>query len=247
MMAGDVAQLHLGSAYGRDLIASCLSCPAHESGLFCRLGAAATADLEATRQSTIHPKGAVLFSAGQSPRGIFVVCSGRAKLTINSRRGHSVILGIVGDGDVLGLDAVLSNTPYQVGVETLCPCEVNFIPRAQLRRLLEQHPEMQARVGEYLSLELRRTRAQAARIALARTVRGRLAGLLVDLSGTGRRDVDGIRFQLGLTHEELAALAGTSRETVTRLLNEFRRQGLMRARQGSFIIPDLSRLAALEG
>jgi CRP/FNR family transcriptional regulator len=246
-MVADIAHVNSGPAYGRDLITSCLACPAHESGLFCRIGAAAAADLEATRQSTIHPKGAVLFSAGQSPRGIFIVCSGRAKLTVNSRRGHSVILGIVGDGDVLGLDAVLSNTPYQVRVETLCPSEVNFIPRAQLLRLLEQHADMQARVGEYLSLELRRTRAQAARIALSRTVRGRLAGLLVDLSGTGRRDADGIRFQLGLTHEELAALAGTSRETVTRLLNEFRRQGVVRARQGSFLIPDLSKLAALEG
>lgn len=230
--------------YGLDLVASCLSCPASESGLFCRLRPRTLAELDANRQMSIHPKGAVLFVAGEAPRGIYVLCAGRAKLTLTSHRGRSVILGIAGRGDVLGLAAVLSNTVHDTDVELLEPAQVNFISRERLLRLFDRHDELKARAAEYLSLELRRMRGQAARLALARSVRGRLAALLLELGRGGRRDREGLRFRLGLTHDELAALAGTSRETVTRLLGGFRRHGLIRMNRGLLTIPDPGRLDA---
>ena len=234
------------AAYGVDLVDSCLSCPAHDNGEFCRLDTPALTEIDAIRQTTVYPKGAVLFVAGQAARGMFILCAGRAKLTLTSPRGQSVIVGIVGPGNVLGLDAVLSRTPYQVSAETLEPSQANFIPGPHLLRLFDEHPDVQARVAECLAFELRHARAQAARIALARSVESRLAGLLAELAATARRDARGTHLQLGLTHEELGALIGTSRETVTRLLNDFRRRGLLRIKGGLVTIPDLLRLRTIE-
>lgn len=238
--------MNSSTPYGVDVVDSCLSCSARDHGEFCRLDTQTLTEMDAIRQTTVYPKGAVLFVAGQAPRGIFILCSGRAKLTLTSARGQSVIVGIVGAGNVLGLDAVLSRTQYQMSAETLEPSQANFIPGPHLLRLCDGHPDVQTRMAECLAFELRQARAQAARIALARGVDSRLAGLLAELGATARRDARGIHLQLGLTHEELGALIGTSRETVTRLLNDFRRRGLLQIKGGSVTIPDLTRLRAIE-
>ncbi len=78
------------------------------------------------------PKGAVLFVAGQPSRGVIILSTRRAKLTLTSPRGQSVIVGIVGRGNVLGLEATLSRVPHQVSAETLEPTQANFLPAAQL-------------------------------------------------------------------------------------------------------------------
>ena len=228
-------------------IDSCLSCPARDEGVFCRLDQETLTALDAIRQTTVYPKGAILFVSGQTPRGIFILCEGRAKLTLTSpRSGQSFIVGIVGRGNVLGLDAVVLGTPHQVSAETLGPTHVNFVGAAELSRLFEAHAGIRARVTQSVASELRHARTQAARIALARTVEGRLAGLLLELAVTARRDDRGVHMQLGLTHEEIAALIGTSRETVTRLLNGLRRRGLLRIKGGLITISDPARLAAIE-
>jgi CRP/FNR family transcriptional regulator len=210
------------------------------------LDAETLAELNEIRQTTVYPKGAMLFIAGQPARGIFVLCGGRAKLTVTSPRGQSVIVGLVSRGSVLGLDAVLSRTAYQVSAEMLEPAQVNFIAAPQLLRLFQERSSVQTRVAECLAVETRHARTQAARIALGRGVENRLAGLLTELATTARHDTAGAHINLGLTHEEIGALIGTSRETVTRLLNGFRRRGLVRIRDGVVTIPDPARLAAIE-
>lgn len=215
--------------YGLQIIQSCTSCPVREDRLFCRLGPEALAEQSAMRQTGFHPKGAVLFVEGQPPTGIFALCAGSVKLTVTSSRGSALILRIVEPGQVLGLSAVLSGTTHEVTAEALEPTETSFFPRDRFLAFLGKYGEVAVRVAEQLSLEVRQAQRQAARIALAPNARGKLAGLLLDWANhrgeTARRHRS--RFHLRLTHEELGELIGSSRETVTRLMTELRREGLI--------------------
>jgi len=159
--------------YGLDIIQSCLACPVREESLFCRLGPEALRELNAIRQTSVYPKGALLFVEGQPCRGVFVLCSGRAKLTASSPGGRSVIVRIVEAGEVLGLSAVISNAAYEVSAETLIPVEANFLPREGFLRFLENNGEVSVRVAQHLSVELQRAYSQVVRIALAPTARKR--------------------------------------------------------------------------
>ena len=231
--------------YGLEIIQSCLACPVQEESLFCRLGPEALRELNAIRQTSVYPKGALLFVEGQPCRGLFVLCSGHAKLTASSPRGRSVIVRIARAGEVLGLSAVISNTPYEVSAETLVPAEANFLPREGFLRFLQNNGEVSVRVDHYLSVELQRAYNQVVRIALAPTARAKFAGLLLDWAEReGQPATKGTRFQLRLTHEEIGELIGSTRETVTRLFNDFRRRGLIKTNGTLVSVPDQGKLKA---
>ncbi len=234
------------TSYGLEVIQSCLSCPVREENLFCQLGPQALAGLNAIRQTSVCPKGTLLFVEGQPPRGLFIMCSGRAKLTLTSTGSRSLIVSVADAGEVLGLSAVMSNTAYDVSAETLEFAQVNFIPRDDFLRFLQNHGEISLRVALHLSMELRRAYHQVARIVLAPTARAKLAGLLLDWSGRDNQPTaEGVRFQLHLTHEEIGELIGSSRETIGRLLSDFRRKGLIQTEGMSITIPDPRKLEVL--
>lgn len=109
------------SPYGLERIESCQSCTQRADGFFCQLSAAPLKAFEALKFTTSYPEGAALFVEGESPRGVLVLCKGRVKLSMNSSEGKTLILRIIGPGEVLGLHAAVSNTPYQATAETLEP------------------------------------------------------------------------------------------------------------------------------
>ena len=232
--------------YGLEVIQSCLACPVREDRLFCNLPSAATSELNAMRQASVYPKGSVLYVEGQAPRGAFVLCAGSAKLTTTSARGRSLIVRIAEAGEVLGLASAVANTPYDVTAETLEPTEVNFLPRESVLRFLQNHGEVALRVAQHLSMELQRAYRQAARIALAPTARAKLAGLLLDWANYQARPTsNGATFQLRLTHEEIGELIGTSRETVTRTLQDLCQQGAIQIKGTTVLVSDPARLESL--
>lgn len=232
--------------YGLEIIQSCLSCPVREDRLFCRLGTQALAELSAIRQTSVYPKGALLYVQGQPPRGIYLLCSGSAKMTATSARGGGVIVRVAEGGEVLGLSAVMANADHQVSAETLEPTEASFIPREEFFQFLQRNGEVSLRVAEHLSMEVRRAYQQVARIALAPTARAKLAGLLLDWASNHARPASkGVSFQLHLTHQELGELIGSSRETVTRLMNELSRDGILQIKGTLVTVPDPAKLDTL--
>src|SRR5271166_3724722 len=100
--------------YGLNILDNCLTCPMREENLFCNLPAAAVQRLNEIKSTAVYPKSAMLFIEGQQPRGIFVLCAGKAKLSTSSAEGRTVITKISEAGDVLGLSATMSNRPYEV-------------------------------------------------------------------------------------------------------------------------------------
>ena len=115
--------------------------------IFCNLPNAALQALESIKYTTAYPKGAVLFVEGQAPRGVFILCRGRVKLSICSSDGKTLILKIAGPGELLGLSACVTDKPYEATVETLSPCQVNFIRREDFLQLLHEDAEACLRRG----------------------------------------------------------------------------------------------------
>src|ERR1700694_6212342 len=87
--------------YALEIIESCLSCPHREDRLFFNLPPSAVQKLAAITSAAAYPKGATLFVEGQSPRGVFILCSGKVKLSTSSADGRSLILRISEPGEVL--------------------------------------------------------------------------------------------------------------------------------------------------
>jgi CRP/FNR family transcriptional regulator len=128
---------------------------------------------------------------------------------------------------MLGLYAALTHGIYEVSAETLTGTQLRPVERDRFQAILRTHKEAEASAMQCLCQEYRFALQDACRIALAETVAGRLGRLLLELGHQiGEvRGAGGLSFPLLLTHEELASMACTTRETVTRTLGQFRKDG----------------------
>lgn len=214
---------------------SCEGCVLKSQGFFCHLEKAALKTLDAISFTTTYPGGATVFGEEEAPRGVFVLCKGRAKLTMTSSEGKTVILRIVKPGEVLGLHAVVSGKPYQATAESMEPCQVNFVKRDDFLRFLSQHPEASIHAAQQLSESYQAACDTVRSLGLGRSASGKLARFLLDSSTAGRETAQGTRVRFTMTHEEIGQIIGTSRETVTRTLGEFRNKHLV-AVNGSVLL-----------
>src|ERR1044071_9993301 len=104
--------------------------------------------------NSLHSRGQVLFAEGEQARGIYILRTGRAAVSITSSEGRVVMLRLAEAGDVLGLNSVLRNGSYDTTVKTLEPCRTDFIPRAELIGLMEQSEAGAHAILKILSREL---------------------------------------------------------------------------------------------
>ncbi len=233
------------SPYGLEIIESCLTCKLREDRLFCNLSPAAVKDLETIKYSTAYPKGAVLFVEGQAPRGVFILCKGRTKLSICSSDGKTLILKIAEPGEVLGLSATVSGKPYELTAETLDPCQVNFVKREDFLRFLKEHSEACFRVAEQLSDKYNTACREIRSLGLSHSAGEKLAKLLLEWSGNPPEDHREARLKMALTHEEIAQMIGTSRETVTRLFAELKKRQIIQLKGSTLLIRNKGALRTL--
>jgi len=232
--------------YGVALIEDCLACVWREDGLFCRLPADALRQLKSIRQTTVYPPGALVFAEGEKPRGLFILCSGQAKLTASSEEGRRTTLRLVQANEVLGLSSVIGNTPFPATAEILTAAQVAFIPRPQFLKFVQSQPEVAARVAEHLSLELHKAWEQMRLLSLLTSTRAKLAHVLLTWADLhGRSTEEGVQVPIHLTQEEIGETIGASRETVSRLLGDFRRRHLIRIQRGAIVLRQTEKLRAL--
>ena len=213
---------------------------------FCDLPAAALQSFENIKYVTPYPKGAVLFVEGQSPRGIFVLCKGRVKLSLCSTGGKTLIFKIVEAGEVLGLGASVSGKPYEVTAETLDPCQVNFVKREDFVRFLRENREACLRVAEQLSEKYNSACREIRALALSHSAAEKLAKLLLEwITKNGEDAKSAPPFHLALTHDEIGQMIGTSRETVTRLFADLKKRQIVQSKGSTLLIRNMAALKAM--
>lgn len=234
--------------YGLNVLDNCLTCPRREEGIFCNLSLKALQRLQEIKATAIYPKGAMLFIEGQLPRGVFVLCAGKAKLSTSSREGKTIITKISEAGDVLGLSAVISNRPYEVTAEMMEPGQANFVPRDSLLHFLKEHAEVAWRAAEQLSRNYYSAYEEIRTLGLTTSPAEKFAKLLLSWSVKGGQGENGTsQLKLTLTHEEIAETIGTTRETVSRLFSEFKKKQLVQVKGATLVIrsrPTLEKIAS---
>lgn len=234
--------VNMRGPYGFEMSDGCQTCKIKKVGFFCHISPKGVEDLDTVKSTAAYPEGAVLFMENQDPRGVFVVCEGEVKLSISSSDGKTLILRIAHPGEVLGLMATLSGKPYEVTAETLRPCQVAFVRRDEFLRFMARNPEAAQGVVRQLSANYHGACLQLRTVGLSASAPAKLARLLLDWSAGAEQTKQGTRSHLPLTHEEIAEFIGSSRETVTRTLSEFRDKRLVTLKGSILMIPNRAAL-----
>ena len=210
--------------YGLQVIEGCLACPLVKERIFCDLPQSVLAELDEISSPSTYPRDAILFVEGQEPRGVFVICSGRVKLSTSSSDGKSIIVRVAEPGEVVGLPGTISGKPYELTAEALEPLQTNFIPREAFMHFVRQRGEVAVRIAEILSLIYQASLSEVRYLGLSVSTAEKLARFLLDLPAHPTQDNGQVRATLALTHEEIAQMIGASRETVTRLFADFKKK-----------------------
>lgn len=244
------------SPYGLEVIECCEGCARTSESSFCNLPSDALRAFDSLKFTTLYPKGALLFVEGQPARGVYVLCSGRVKLTATSRDARVIITRIVEPGEILGLCATLSAEPHEVSAETLEPCRINFIRCEEFLRFLSEHGEAALKVARQLGRNYGAALEQVRMLGLSHSAAAKFARFLLEAGSRTPRSFTSDngaskhaapdRFKLTLTHEEIGQHIGASRETVTRLFSEFKGERLIEVKGATLLLnnrPALQELA----
>jgi CRP/FNR family transcriptional regulator len=224
--------------YGLDIIESCLTCPLRHDRIFCDLPLPELEALQAMSSRATYPRGSVLYVEGQEPRGVFILCNGRVKLTAGSGGGKSLIMRIAEAGEIIGLPSTISAKPYEVTAEAMEPVQANFVGREPFLNFLRAHGEIALRVAQILSEIYYATCQEIRYLGLSGSAAEKLARFVLDWNADHSSASESSRSILPLSHEEIAEMVGTSRETVSRLFSDFKRQRLVEIRGSTLIIVD---------
>jgi CRP/FNR family transcriptional regulator len=165
------------------------------------------------------------------------------KTVAHASTGRCHIARIARSGSVLGLREILSSAPYEAQAATLEPSRIAFASKQNVLGMLREDQSFAFRAARYLSTELHEAYFSLKRSTTLSTARGRLASVLLELAGSnsGHTDIQ-LKIPRTLTHEELGELIGCSRETVTRTLNKFSRNGLIAIANRHILILSRDRL-----
>ena len=167
------------------------------------------------------PRHHIIFAPGMPSTSIYFIEKGRVRLTKLSPDGRTVILALLGSGDLIG-EAAWESAEHDSYGETLEETRLYQLSRDSFESLVRQNPEFGLRLIQVIGFRLKQAQARIEDLVF-RQVPSRVARLLVNLAENhGRVTPNGIRVEFPLTHQEIADMVGSSRVTVTQVLNKFR-------------------------
>jgi len=203
---------------------SCDTCPAWSLTVFQVLNQEEGLLLTKNIQRFRYRKGDPLFQEGDTPRHLFCMGKGKAKVVQHSGGDREQILHMVKAGDLMGYRAILGNDTYSCSGEVTEDTDICHIPRDIFEKLLERNPALGLKISRMLALELREAELKITQMAL-RPVKERVAGALLSLLHHYGFEDDQVTLNYHLKREELANMTGTTRETATRMLYVLQKNG----------------------
>lgn len=198
-------------------------------------------EMNALRRAKSFSKRSTIFMQGSPATGIHVVRRGKIKLTACAADGRTMILGIAGPGTVLCLSAVLGVTDHETSAVVLEDSETDFFCSSDFLRLLRRSPTACLSAARHLASDYQTAYRQICYLGLSDSVFDKIGKLLL---GWAEKHGDGNRARITnfFTHEEIAGMIGSSRETVTRALKAFRERGLLNIKGHEVEIDSIDRL-----
>lgn len=183
------------------------------------------AELSHEKKIISFKKGDLLIEEGATPKGIYYIDKGTAKMFKLGFNGKEQILRFIKTGDILGYRSILSKQPYGASATAMEDTEACFIPEKFFIKVLEHHPKLAFDILRRISEDLGES-AQTITFLAQKTVRERLAEVLLLLEKKLGVDKDGF-IKISLTREEMANLIGTATESAIRLISEFKTDNLI--------------------
>lgn len=185
-------------------------------------------ELESIIQERFFRKNEVIFRAQEPGSTLFVLKRGSVKVSAEDQRGKEVILRILKDGDFFGEMSLLDGQHRSATVTALEPCQALVLFRDQFLEFIPKHPNVVMKMLTTISRRLRQSNEKIKRLVFADAYE-KVASILIDMSEERQIPLAaGAEIPLSLTRKELADLVGLSRETLTRVLSDFQRAGLVR-------------------
>jgi CRP/FNR family transcriptional regulator len=223
----------------RPLIVNCALCRLAASGLFCQTRGAGP---EPSHSALVFRRGQTLFSAGTPALALFVIRSGRVKVCTAGRDGRSRVVNVAGPGETLGYRSLLAGGPYGTSAEAMEPTEACVISRQAVREMILASPNLAMELLQRLARQSTATEALRAEPA-RRPVKQRAAGLLLTLmKGGDQTDQSGVVVTHGLMRRDLADLAGTTPETLSRVLRGLGERGVLKVTRTEIVVRDAAAL-----
>jgi len=223
----------------------CSSCDLRDRNFFCSVSGPVLKAFESLKVTNAYAKGSTLFAQGQPVNGIYMLCQGRVKLSVFSPDGRSMILGVAEPGELLGLSSVISNNVHHVTAEAVDDCQINFVAKEAFLVFLKQNQEVALNAIRQLGRNYDSTCDHFRSLVLSNSTAEKLARLL--LEWWWKSASNGNCLIITFTHEEIAAMLGTSRETVTRTLGYFKDRGLISIRGREMTIRNSRQLESIAG
>lgn len=206
---------------------SCLTCRARLSGIFAEMNLDDVLWLDELKQCKPFKKGELIFQEGHYPKGLFCVNSGKIKVAQLGDDGKEQIVHLIHTGNTMGHRAILGNDQYSCSSVAMEDSQVCFIPKEAFERMLMNNAKLALKIAHLLSDELKDLEKKVTH-SVQHSVKSRLAEAILELKKNYGFLNDGITIDVKVTREDLANLAGTSRETATRYLYEFQNEGVLK-------------------
>lgn len=191
---------------------------------------------DALAMTTCH-RGRVFYEPGQTGEVLFILKRGRVTLYRITLEGRKLITATVEPGSVFGEMSLIAQGMYDSYAEASEDCLLCVMSRSDVEQLIGRYPSIGVRLLERLSRRLAEAEDRLSDV-VTKPLSGLIAATLLRLSGEDLRPVR-------LTHQDIAEMTGTYRETATRILNDFRAAGLIDLRRMEIVVKDRDGLAAV--
>jgi CRP/FNR family cyclic AMP-dependent transcriptional regulator len=220
----------------------------YETGAFFRrmsISARREFELLATRIQCAPSK--LLIAEDQKPFNVLFLLEGEANISMTSLNGRQFLLGVAGAGEILGLASAISGDSSEIRVVARHPCKIAFLRRQDFLGFLLHHPSASNDIAIELSFLCKRISERLRIFGLTTSVPARLASLLLEWCRDGLQTENGTQIRFVLTQGEIGECIGSSRETITRILTDFKNQDLVRVHGATLLVPSRRALAIYAG
>jgi CRP/FNR family transcriptional regulator len=193
-------------------------------------------------------KGSFVFRPDDKGDSIYILKMGRVKISRFSKDGRELVLGVVEPGEMFGEEAMPGGAGKRTAfAETLEDARVCRLPVEEFNTFLKEYPDLSVRFSKLMSRRLEEARNRMEDFVF-RSIPERLAGFLLSLADKhGKRQADGICLDTRITHQEIASRIGSTRETVTATLNDFKRKNIIAIDGRKIVIADRDALVNIYG
>ncbi|MDF2630539.1 MAG: putative cyclic nucleotide-binding transcriptional regulator [Symbiobacteriaceae bacterium] len=205
--------------------------------LFEGLSGEELAQVAAIARERRYRKGTILFDEGDPGETMYFIKDGKVRVTRLAAGGQEQVLRVWGPGSAIGLVVLADKAPYPASAQVAEDAVLYALRVDDLVGLMPDSRALAANAFRLVGQRLRAARDTAHDLAV-HTTHGRLASLLLKTS----EEKGSTRFNLGLTHQDIAGMIGTSRETVTRVLADFRRTGCIKVEGEEIVIANEKKL-----